>query len=138
APRRADDDLLLLARHHDAPPRKHFQAAHGRVARFRLRRAVGQPLLDAIVSETALRDALPAAVLHNQGRLLQENTSLWVGYDTAPALGALHNLGVIEQRVEAEQAQLEAAPAVLRAVAGALVAAELGQDRLHFAGERNR
>ena len=83
-------------------------------------------------------EALAAAVLHDQRRLEQQDAALRIGHDDAPALGALDDLGVIEGGIEAEQAELEAAAAERRAVAGPLVAAGLGQHRHDFPTEAHR
>src|SRR5438046_1360157 len=54
-----------------------------------------------------------------------------------PALGAMHDLRMIEGRIEAEQAELEAAASVLRAVARTLVAAGPRQDGHDLTAETN-
>ena len=57
------------------------------------------------------------------------------GQDDAAALGALDDLRIVEGGIETEQTESEAAAAVLRAVAGPLVAAGPRQDRRHLAAE---
>jgi len=71
-------------------------------------------------------------------RLEQQDTAFRIGQDHAPAFGTLDDLAEIEKRVETEQAELEAAAAVLGAVTGALIAAGLGQQRHDLAREGDR
>src|SRR5262249_34348208 len=134
----ADEDLLPLAGHQDALRRPHLQASYLGVRWAGLGNAVLQPALQEVVLAAVDLDALAAAVLHRQGRLLQEDAALRVGDDEAAAVGAGDDLGVVEGGVEAEQAQLEAAAAVLGAVTGALVAAGAGQHRHDLAAEADR
>src|SRR5439155_22725916 len=79
-----------------------------------------------------------AAVLDAQGWFLQNDAALRIGEHDAPSFSALHELSVVEDRIEAEQALLEAAAAVLGAVASALIAARLGQNRHDLAAEADR
>ncbi len=124
-----DEKLLRLAGHHDAVLGPDLQRSDVGILRARLGRAVFEPALEIDVFTCAGLEALAAAVLHEQGGPLQEDAALGVGQDDAPALGALHDLGVIEQWVEPKQAEPEAAAAMLRTVARPLVAAGPRQDR---------
>src|SRR5262249_50057353 len=121
-PRRFHQNLLILARDHDAPRRPDFDRSGFGILGTGLRHAVFEPALDELVITRADLEALAAAVLHQQRRLLQEDAALRITHDDAPALRALHDLGVIEERIEAEQTELESAAAMLSAVAGALIA----------------
>ena len=77
-------------------------------------RAVLQPAAQDLVLRRSGTQPFAAAVFHLQRRLEQEDAALWVREDGAAALGALDDLGVVERRVEPEQAEPEAAAAVLR------------------------
>src|SRR5262249_31107174 len=118
--------------------RPYLQPGDVGVAGGRLGGAVFEPAAEQLVAAAAGLEALAAAVLHRQRRLLQEDAPLRGGDDDAAALRALDDLGEVGEGVEAEQAELEAAAAVLGAVAGALVAAGLGEHRDHVAGEADR
>src|SRR5262249_21512522 len=133
-----DDDLLLLARHHDPAGRPGLKCGDAGVILARFGGAVLQPEPDEVVAGRADLPALAAAVLHDAGRLGQQDAALGVGQDDAAALGALDDLAVVELRIEAEQAEPEAAAAVLRPVTRPLVAAHLGEHRHHLAGEAHR
>ena len=135
APGGADDELLLLARRQHPLGRKDRQRRHNRVGRLRCRCTVFEPLLEQVVFAAVRLEALAATVLHEQARLLQQDAALRLGQHHAAPLGALDDLRVVEERVEAEQTELEAAAAVLRAVAGALVAARLRQKRHNLAAK---
>ena len=128
-------DLLLLAGHHDALGRPYLQSGHGWWVCGRFWSTVFQPVLQQIVRRRIDLEAFAAAVLHRQAGLEQENATLRIGHDDTPALGTLDDLRVVESRIEAEQAQPEAVLALLTAVAGALVAAGLGQHRHDLARE---
>src|SRR5215510_6832210 len=77
-------------------------------------------------------------MFQRQRRLEQQDAALRLRQHHTAALGALNDLWMIELRLEAEQAQLESAAAVLSAVTGALVAAGPRQDRHHLATEADR
>src|SRR5260370_41557135 len=93
----------------------------------------GSGSLQARVEERVLSridlEAFPALMLHGQGGFEQEDAPFGIRQHDAAAFGALNDLLLIEGRIEAEQAEPEAAAAVLGAMARALVAACLGEDR---------
>ena len=68
-------------------------------------------------------------MVHRQRRLEQEDAPLRIGKHDAAAFRTLHNLRVIEGRIETKQAELEPAPSVLRSVARTLIATGFGKDR---------
>ena len=74
-------------------------------------------------------------MLHEQRRLHEYDTAFGIGEDDASALGTLHDLGVIEKRIESEQAELEPAATMLCTMAPAAVAARPRQDRHDLARE---
>ena len=108
-PEGADEQLLRLAGDHLPFRRPDFQALHVRIVCGRLRGAVGQPAAQQVVTRRVGREAFAAAVLHRQARLEQEDTPLRLRQNDTTALGALNDLRMIEHRVEAEQAESEAA-----------------------------
>src|SRR5262249_6375047 len=68
-----------------------------------------------------------------QRGLEEDDAALRIGQNDPAALGALDDLVIVEGRIEAEEAEFEAVPAMLRAMAGALIAPGLCKDRHHFA-----
>src|SRR5262249_61086553 len=122
-----------LAGHEQALRRPHFEALDVRVLLARFGGAVFEPALEQVVLARLLREALAALVLHDERRLEQEDAALRVGRHDAAALVALHDLLMVEGRVEAEQAQAEAAAPRRGPVAGAGVAPGPRQHRLDLA-----
>ena len=124
---RHDRQLLLLAGLHQAMFGIDLQADDSRVVVARPGAPLLQPEREQPVGGRVGLHPLAAAVRHGQRGLEQEQAFLGGERRDPPLLGALDDRRVVGLGLEAQQRQLESSLAVLRAVTGPLVAAELGQ-----------
>src|SRR5205814_10175415 len=128
APQSADNDLLLFLRIHEPLGWPDFQAGDRSVLGARPRSTIFEPLFEHGVGAGIDGEPLAAAMLHGQRRLLKNHAALRIGWNHAPAFGALNDLNIIKGRIESTQTQLEAVLAMLPAMTGALIAPSMRQN----------
>ena len=134
------DDAHLLARAdllHHGVVREDFDAGDARRLEVELG-AIGDPGAEDFVIFLAELGALAAFVRHAGGGLQEHERVVGRGgIQAAPGEVVLERAHV-EKRIVAAERELEAELALLRAVAGAGVAAELGHHGVHVADEIDR
>ena len=135
---RHDRQTLLLAGLHHAMFGISLEADDSRIVFAWSRRTVFQPEGQEAIGRGAGLHPLTAAMGHGQRRLEQEQALFGGERRDPPRLGALDDRRVVGLGLEAEQRELESPLAMLGAVTGSLVAAQLRQHGLDLVAEADR